>query len=135
MSGAGLFGDQNMIRAMQSYPPPLSKPPPTASVALAPPLMVGGASGLGLGGGAGIGSRSDASYGHIVVFIGLAPALTGGLGVNWPQFPLGGPLFWACDWATLSVTGTVTSIITWTALAPLVPGSRLRIDWRWTVPV
>lgn len=135
IAGLHLTGDRNMVRAMQRAAPPLTKPPPTGSVALQPPVMTS-ATGLGLGGGAAIDGRSDASYGHIRVFVGLAPSASGIITIAWPQFPAGSPLFWGCDWATLVVTGTVSSIITWTAVAPLVTSSRpLRIDWRWTVPV
>ena len=127
--------DPNMVRAMQQAAPPLTKPPPTGTVALLPPVMTS-ATGLGAGGGAAIDGRSDASYGHIRVFVGLAPSASGVITIAWPQFPAGGPLQFSCDWATLVVTGTVSSVITWTALNPLVTNSRpIRIDWRWTVPV
>ena len=134
MSGQNHAGDRNMIRAMQQAAPPLTKPVPTGATALQPPVMTS-ATGLGAGGGAAIDGRSDASYGHIRVFVGLAPATTGVITVTWPQAPAA-PLQWSCDWATLVVTGTTSSVITWTAVNPLVTNSRpLRIDWRWTVPV
>lgn len=131
MSGQNHAGDRNMTRAMQTYT--LTKPPPTGTTQLQPPVM-SSATGLGAGGGVAVDGRSDASYGHLRVFVGLAPSATGVIVVSWSTLPQ--PTQWTCDWATLVVAGTTPTTITWTALNPLVTSSRpLRIDWRWTVPV
>jgi hypothetical protein len=89
------------------------------------------ATGLGSGGGAAIDGRSDASFGHIRVYVGLAPSATGAIVVTFPA--LQANLQWSCDWATLVVTGSNPITLTWTAISPLVTSSvPLRIDWRWT---
>jgi hypothetical protein len=140
MSGQNNYADANMMRAMQTPwappVPPLSKPIDLAGFAEFAPPLVTSATGLGAGGGVGVGNNSAADYGHLRVFVGLAPAGTGIINLAWGQFPAA-PVAFFCDWASLVVTGTVNSIVTWTAFAPpLVTSSRpLRIDWRWTAPV
>jgi hypothetical protein len=116
---------------MRSYPPATIRPPNQGNT---PAVLA--ATGLGAGGGAGLSGNSDSAGGHVRLFVGLGPSASGTLSLQWPVAPpaAAGGIVCFADWATLAVAQGNPLVITWTAIAPLVPNSRpLRLDYQWTV--
>jgi hypothetical protein len=130
ISGTNLLRDNiGMARPMRNGPPVMTRPP---GPGLAP--IVTTATGLGAGGGVGVGGNSDAGWGHLRVFVGLAPAASGTIVLLWPVTPPAatGGLFFTADWATIVQTGTNPYTLTWTAILPLVTNKRpLRLAYEW----
>lgn len=128
---SGTIADNlSMARPMWRGPPQFSRPPNPG----AGPNVVS-ASGLGSGGGAGAaGGNSDSAFGHIRLFIGLAPSASGTVVLQWPVTPPVA-LSWTANWATLVVTGTNPYTVTWTALAALASNSRAALDYQWSAAV
>ena len=134
MSGRHLFSDRHFRRPLRQAPPntiaPPGQPPPPPQVIDNPPGLFG----LGIGGGVGLGPDSDSARGVLQCFVGLAPALTGTISIN---FPVLGTLYWvSAEWASLNigVGAGDPMIIHWTAYQPLVTSSRpLLIAYQWLV--
>jgi hypothetical protein len=128
-AGHHIFRDNlNMARPMGQGPPAMTRPVNPGAM----PLVVS-ATGLGSGGGVGGGANSDAAWGHFHVYVGLAPAASGIIVVQWPLTPSSAPGFFA-DWASLIPTGANPYSIAWTALAPLVTNSKpLRLSYQWAI--
>lgn len=121
----------NVARPMWNAPPIATRPPAPGAA----PVVVS-ATGLGAGGGAGISGSSDSAWGHVRVFVGLSPAGTGTITLQWPVTPPGsaGGIVCAADWATLAVTPGNPLAIAWTAAAPLIPNSKpLILSYQWAV--
>lgn len=98
--------------------------------------IVFGASGLGTGGGAGIDHGSGPAYGIVRCTIGLAPATTGIIQLQFVSVvpAARAPLWAAAEWAAIAVTlqgGTVYAL-TWTRTRPLIPGELAFIAYQWT---
>lgn len=94
------------------------------------------AAGFGQGGGASVtnqGRDPDRSQGLIECRVGLAPAASGSVSL---QFPAAAPaaaggFFCAADWAALTVTQANPLAIAWTATRALVPGEYVNIAYQW----
>lgn len=119
---------------------PLRGPPAsyTRQPYLGQPPMVSALIGFGTGSGAGIqnnGGDADQSQGLIAIRVGLNPAATGTVGLNFPAGIVGGQYVFMADWATgVPAAPAGNNInVTWTATRPLVPGELLLVAYQWAV--
>ena len=82
--------------------------------------------------GAHIDGAADASQGHVVCVVGPTPSLSGTIVLQFPSAPP--TLFVASSQvSTIVSTSTVNVTIAWTAIAPLVPGTKFLIAYEWAV--
>jgi len=94
--------------------------------------------GLGSGSGAYItnnGSDADQSQGLVALKVGLNPAGTGNLALNFPAGVVTGQYVFAAEWATLTPAPPAGNVLVigWTATRPLVTGELLLLAYQWAV--
>lgn len=101
------------------------------------PPAVMGATGFGSGGGAMIlnnGSDADQSQGMVAIRVGVAPAASGSIILNFELPPSAGQYVAFADWASLILTPAGNAIeIDWTATRALIPGELVLLAYQWAV--